>query len=451
MLLCLAVRARRQAGGRGGAVLAGDQGGEVVHTRLSGRGLGGCAGRCRRSRGRGGVVGGAGVFGGGGGCGTVRRPVRRDGPRLSGGGGPGRPGPPGGGRRTGSRGCRGRRGLLRRFGVLRVEQPHRVAAELGDQGARQPRVAAAAADDGVLRAGAFQYLVERGPRRRVLVQTGAYEPGEPLGHPLQVGLLLGDAEHQGVHTAVGGAEGELAGRGVGEHRAEAEHVAGGRDAVAAHLLGRHETGRADERPGAGESAVGHRLQRPRDAEVDDPRTVDGDEHVGRLEVAVDHPGGVDVLQRVRETGGEDPHRPLGQRPVVVSDHLLEAGARHVSGGDPGHGRLGVRVQHRRRPVAADLPGGAHLLAEARPELLHPGQLLADQLHGDGASPVGTGEVDLPHPAGPEPRQQPVRPDPLRVPGPELVHRRAASPLAVSNSPRIVRGRYPASWALSTVA
>ncbi len=364
------------------------------------RGRGGGAGGCRGE-----VVGGGGVFGGGGGSGTDRCA-----PRCAGG-------------RTGLGGHGPRRGLR----VLRVQQPHRVPAELGDQGARQPGVAGAAADDGVLGAGAPQHLAERGPLGGVLPQAVAHEVDEALGHPLQVGFLLGDAEHQGVHPAVGGAEGQHAGGGVGEHRAEAEDVAGRGDAVAAHLLGRHEAGRADERAGAGEPAVGDRLQGPCDAEVDDARPVDGDEHVGRLEVAVDQARGVDVLQGVRETGGEDAHRTLRQRPVVVPDHLLEAGPGHVPGGDPGHGRLGVRVQHRCRPGAADLPRGLHLLAEARPELLLPGQFLAHQLHRDGAPPVGAGEVDVPHAAGPEPREQPVRPDPLRIPRAELLHRCAAFP------------------------
>ncbi|CAM5482527.1 hypothetical protein SALBM217S_03818 [Streptomyces griseoloalbus] len=281
--------------------------------------------------------------------------------------------------------------------------------QLGDQRAGQPRVAGAAVGDRVLRARAGQHVVERGPRRRVLAQTLPHQVGEALRHLRQVGLLLRDAEHQGVHAAVGGAERQRAGRRVGQHRAEAEHVARGRDAVAAHLLGRHEAGRADERAGAGEPAVGHGLQRAGDAEVDDARPVDGDEHVGRLEVAVDDPGRVDVLEGVRETGGEDPHRALGQRPVVVSDDLLEAGPGDVPGGHPGHGRLGVGVQH----GAVQWPPTCRAaLTSWRKRARNPGQLLADQLHGDGASPVGAGEVDLPHASGAQPceecRGTPVR-------------------------------------------
>ncbi len=326
-----------------------------------------------------------------------------------------------------------------------------MAAELGDQGAGQPGVAGAAVDDGLLRAGACQHLVEARPRGRILPETVADELREPLRHPLQVGFLLGDAEHQRVHAAVGRAEGHRAGRGEGEHRAEAEHVARRCDAVTAHLFRGHEAGRADERAGAGEPAVGHRLQRPRDAEVDDPGTVDGDEDVGRLEVAVDDPRGVDVPQRVRETGAEDAHRTLGQRPVIVPDHLLEAGPGDIPGGDPGHGRLGVRVQHGRRPVAADLPGGPHLLPETRPELLLPRQLRTHQFHGDRAPPVGTREVDLPHAAVAEPRQQPVRPDPARIPRPEPVHRCPPPPCSEQHVEDSGGPLLSATFPLSTVA
>ncbi len=311
--------------------------------------------------------------------------------------------------------------------VLRVQQPHRVPAELGDQRAGQPGVAGAAVGDGVLGARAGQHLGQGRAGGGVLLQAVAHEVGDALGHPVEVGLLLGDAEHQGVHAAVGGAEGQGAGGGVGDDGTEAEDVAGGRDAVAAHLLGRHEAGRADQRAGAGESAVGHRLQGACDAEVDDAGAVDGDEDVGRLEVAVDDPGGVDVLEGVGEPGRQGPHRAFRQGAVVVADDLLEAGPGHVPGGDPGHGGLGVGVQHGRRPVAADPPGGLHLLAEPLPELLLGGQFLPDQLHGDRAAAVRTGQIDVAHAARAQSSQQPVGPDAPRVPVPELLHVAPPSP------------------------
>ncbi|CAM5240293.1 hypothetical protein SGLAM104S_03248 [Streptomyces glaucescens] len=311
----------------------------------------------------------------------------------------------------------------RRLWVLRVQQPYRVPSELGHQGAGQPRVEGAAVGDGVLRAGALQEVAEGRAGGRVLAQTVTDELGDALGNPLQVGLLLRDAEHQGVHSAVGAAEGQGAGGGVGEDGAEAEDVAGGGDAVTAHLLGCHETGRADEGAGAGEPAVGDGLQGAGDAEVDDAGAVDGQQDVGRLQVAVDDPRRVDVLQGVGEPGGEDAHRALGQRPVVVADDLLEAGSGDVPGGDPGHGGLGVGVEHGCRPVTTDPPRGLHLLPEPPPELLLRGQLLADQLHGDGPPPVRPGQIDLPHAARTEPPQQPVHADALGVPWPQSLHPR----------------------------
>ncbi len=335
--------------------------------------------------------------------------------------------------------------------ILRVQQPHRVPPELGDEGAREPRVEGAAVQDGVVGAGAFQDAVEGRPCGGVLAQARADQVGDALGDALQVRFLLGDAEHQRVHTAAArGAEGQGAGGGVGEDRAEAEDVARRGDAVAPHLLGRHETGRPDERPGAGEPAVGHGLQGPRDAEVDDARAVDGDQHVGRLQVAVDDAGGVDVLERVRESGREDADGSLGQGPVVVPDDLLQARPGDVPRGHPRHRRLGVRVQHRRRPVPADPPRGPHLLPEPLPELLLRGQLLAHEFHGDRTAPLRAGQVDVPHAPRAEPRQQPVRTDVLRIPGPQLLHRSAAFPPHVSNRSRIVRGPGGVTWAMSTV-
>jgi hypothetical protein len=302
-----------------------------------------------------------------------------------------------------------------------------VPTQLGHQHPRQPRVTAAAVRDGVLRACAFQDVVEGRAGGGVLAQALADEVGDALGDARQVRLLLGDAEHQGVHAAVGRTERQVARGRVRQDRAQAEDVARGRDAVAADLLGGHETGRADERAGAGEAAVGHRLQGSRDTEVDDARAVDRDEDVRRLEVAVDQLRRVDVLERVRETGREDPYGTLRQRPVVVPDDRFERGSRHIAGGDPGDRRLRVRVEDRRRPVPAHPTGREHLLPEARAELLLLGEFLAYELDRDRPPPVGTRQEHLPHAAGAEPRQQSVGADPLRIGRPELLHLYAALP------------------------
>ncbi len=135
------------------------------------------------------------------------------------------------------------------------------------------------------------------------------------------------------------------------------------------------------------------------------------------------------LEGVREPGGEDAHRVLGQRPVVVPDDLRQARPGDVPGGDPGDGGLGVGVEDGRRPVPPDAPRGGDLLPEAGPELVLLGQLPPDELDGDRTPPLGPGDVHMPHAARTEPRDQPVRPDPHRITVPELVHARAASPVS----------------------
>lgn len=260
------------------------------------------------------------------------------------------------------------------------------------------------------------------------MQTVPYEFLEALREPFEVGFLLGDTEHQGVHPAVGRAERQRARRRVGEDRAEAEHVAGRGDPVAAHLLGGHEAGRAHEGARSREAAVRHGLQGAGDAEVDDAGPVDRHQDVRRLQVAVDEARGVDVLERVREARREDPHGALGQRAVVVRDDRLQRGPRHVTRGHPGDVRLGVRVEDRRGPLPADLPRGPHLEPEPVPELLLLGELLAHQLDRDRAPAVRARQIDLAHPARPEPRQQPVRTDALRISRPQLLHVAPPSPI-----------------------
>ncbi|WP_184503125.1 hypothetical protein [Streptomyces sp. NEAU-LD23] len=107
-----------------------------------------------------------------------------------------------------------------------------MAAELGDEAARQPGFGVRARI--VLRTGgAVQQPVQGGAFLRGLPQAVGDQIAQAVRQPGQVGLLLGDAVHHRVHTAVGGAEGLAAGGGEGEHRAEAEDVAGGGDAFAA--------------------------------------------------------------------------------------------------------------------------------------------------------------------------------------------------------------------------
>jgi len=87
-----------------------------------------------------------------------------------------------------------------------------------------------------------------------------------------------------------------------DHGSEVEDVARRPDLVAHGLLGRHEPGRSHDQSGLGQHGGG--LDGPGDAEVDDAGAVLGQQHVGRLEVAVHHAGGVDRVQALGQARGQ---------------------------------------------------------------------------------------------------------------------------------------------------
>ncbi len=226
------------------------------------------------------------------------------------------------------------------------------------------------------------------------------------------------------------------GGGQCEDGAEREHVAGGPGRPALSLLGGHVAGRADHVAGLGEAGGG--VQGAGDAEVDQPGAVEGEQHVRRFDVAVDQAQSVDVGERFGEADAEQADGGFGERAVFV-DGGREGGAGHVAGGDPGLGALGVGVQDRRGPCAADSPGGGDLLAEPGPELLVPGQLGADGLHGHGPPAGGPAQVDLPHSARPELPQQPVRTQVCRVVRTQWLHGRTPSGIGRSEQTLPARG------------
>ncbi len=197
---------------------------------------------------------------------------------------------------------------------------------------------------------------------------------------------------------------------VGHHAAEREHVAPRPRAPALGLLGRHVARRAEHHPSSGQrGAVGG----ARDAEVDDPRPVGGQQDVGGLEVAVHHAAGVDGLQRLDQPGQQRPQRLLGQRPVFPHD-LIQRGPWHERGGQPRR-PLVQPARHDRRSVdAADRAGRGHLLAEPAQEVSVAGQVRVHDL--DRHRPAGRGEpeVDPAHAARAELRAQPVLADHARI-------------------------------------
>ena len=169
---------------------------------------------------------------------------------------------------------------------------------------------------------------QRGAGGRVLGQAPGDHRTEPRRYPVQ--------DRLGVHHPVQdggrrpGAERSRPRRRVGHHAAEREHVARGSRAPALGLLGRHVPRRAEHHPGRRQRGS---VDGARDAEVDHPRPVGGQQHVGGLEVAVHHAAGVDRLQRLDQPGQQRPQRLLGQRPVF-GHHLVQGRPWDERGGQP---------------------------------------------------------------------------------------------------------------------
>lgn len=83
---------------------------------------------------------------------------------------------------------KGRRACaLRALGVLRLQQPHGVAAELGDEGAGQPGVAGAAVGDGVVGARELQDAVQEGRAAGSLRRQARTRSAMPSGTPERSG------------------------------------------------------------------------------------------------------------------------------------------------------------------------------------------------------------------------------------------------------------------------
>ncbi len=108
---------------------------------------------------------------------------------------------------------------------------------------------------------------------------------------------------------------------------------------------------------------------------------------------------VDGLQGEREPVGQDPHRPLGQRPVLLGHDGVQIGPGNVLRRDPGRLRVRVRVEHCRGPAPADPLRRGDLAREPRAELGVLGELGLHDLDRDSAPAFGAGEVDPAHAAG----------------------------------------------------
>ena len=141
-------------------------------------------------------------------------------------------------------------------------------------------------------------------------------------------------------------------------------------------------------------------ERARDAEVGDERVVPAEEDVLGLDVAVDHPVAVRVLERVGRLAG-DAERVLERELFLAREPVAEAFAFDEGHGEPElAGRL-ARVEHR-EDVRMLEPGGELDLAQEPLGAQRRGELGVQHLERDGAVvPQVVREVDRGHAAAAE--------------------------------------------------
>ncbi|GGJ58582.1 hypothetical protein GCM10010121_081590 [Streptomyces brasiliensis] len=173
----------------------------------------------------------------------------------------------------------------------------------------------------------------------------------------EVGGFVDGAVEDGRRLAR--AEGPSAGRRVAQDASQREHVTGRAHlpAVGQGLFGREVARGADDDVGRGQR---RRVRAPRDAEVDQPGPVPGEQDVARFDVAVHESGRVHLGQGLRQPRAEHGHGVLGQRTVRIhrlgERRLRERFGRAV--GDHPHHRVGQPVDGADGGVLDERP--AHL-------------------------------------------------------------------------------------------
>ncbi|MEZ0075764.1 hypothetical protein ABH927_005140 [Planotetraspora sp. GP83] len=199
----------------------------------------------------------------------------------------------------------------------------------------------------------------RGAGGRVLGEALGGQAAKRLLDRAEVGLGVHDAVEDGREAVA--AEGRLAGGGVDHRAGPGEHVGGGSGLFARKLLGRHVRGRADHHRGQRRGAV----KGAGDAEVDDPRPVLAEQHVGRLEVPVHDARLVDRDQGGHSADGQAVQGRTVPWPLALDDGG-QGGAVDVLADD--EGAMGVDAglddlcrAERRHPLGdGDLPDEAIL-------------------------------------------------------------------------------------------
>ncbi len=198
------------------------------------------------------------------------------------------------------------------------------------------RVAGQRADHQVAQHGAGRLHVPA--PARVLLQQPVEHAGQGAGPDRGRRRLLDDGAHRLERVAPVERRAALDGRV--ERHAEREQVARRAELGPDRPLGRDEVRRAEHHAGRGQLGVGRHAGDPEVGQH--AAAVTADQHVGRLDVAVQHAGRVGDLERAEQRDADLGHRSRCER-AVLDDHLGQAAGLQELHDDPRPAGLGDHV------------------------------------------------------------------------------------------------------------
>ncbi len=251
-------------------------------------------------------------------------------------------------------------------------------------------------------------LGNRRPGFGVLGEASGDQLCQPLRDPAEVGLLMDDPVEHTVRGPL--AESRRPRRRVRGDLTEGEDVGGRGHPAPRGLFGGHERRRADGDAAAGERG---RVGGVGDTEIDDTGPVGGEQHIGRLEIAVHDARAMDDVQGLGHARDQQQHRLDRQRPMG-DNRVGQRGPRHVRGGQPGLRAVGVGVDDGCCEQALHPLRGLHFLGEPAAELGVLPELGADHLDGHGPPTGRVRQIHLAHAARAELGGQPVSADGCRI-------------------------------------
>ncbi len=208
-----------------------------------------------------------------------------------------------------------------------------------------------------------QHRRSLGTVARVRREAGLHERQQRGGHRRQVVLAAPDAVHDRHRGA--GAERRPPGRGEDHGGGPRVHVGGRRGVVAVEDLGGEVARRAEQPARVGQPRV---LGEPGQPEVDEHRGPALEQHVRRLDVAVQHADPVHGDDRLGQAGREVRQVGAGDRPLLA-DVLVQRQPGDVAGRDVRRLAPGVGVEDLGDPGAGDPAQRRDLPGQPRPGLV----------------------------------------------------------------------------------